>query len=163
MSSPPSDLLAEMVPLPVMQLRQWAPVDEPWHLCWGLMPISLFLGAVYYAAGAWVVLAAVAALAIALWRLWVPMRFELDARGVQQIVLGRRSFRPWSDFVRYEVDPDGVCLIPDGREYPLVRATGVNIVSKRDHVKLVHLVATYLGETQCHESGSSVAAIADGT
>ena len=139
-SDPPHELL------PVLQLTSWVPANEPLPVMIGGAASLAFLWFVQRTAGqTWITVLAAVALAAALWRMWLPIDFELDARGIQQIVLGRRRFWPWSHFARYEVDPQGVALIRDPRAYPLARAKGLYISAAREHVELVQLVDLYLG------------------
>ena len=129
--------------MPVLQLNYWAPRDELGAACCGAI-IVVFLAALLAAkTGIWIALAAAVALLLAMWKLWVPVRYEMDARGVQRIVLGRRSFRPWSDFIDFSLDPVGVCLIENAAA-SVPWSTGVRIVAKRDHLRLVELVSTYI-------------------
>ena len=132
--------------LPVLQLQTWVPANEPLHVMIGGGASLAFLWLVQRSAGqTWITVLAGVALAAAIWRMWLPINFELDARGIQQIVLGRRRFWPWSTFARYEVDPQGVALIRDPRDYPLARAKGLYISAVSEHVELVQLVDLYLG------------------
>jgi hypothetical protein len=140
-----SDPFLTTAPLPVMQLRTWTPVDEPLHFAFGFVCVLAFIGFLFGSAGALPAVLAALMLTAALWRFLLPIRYELDARGVQEIVLGHRSFWRWNEFVRYEIDPQSVCLIGDARDYPLVRAASVTLFSEQRHLELVHLVATYLG------------------
>ena len=145
-------------PLPVMQLKSWVPANEPLHVMIGGGFVWAFLWFVQRTAGhTWLTVVAGVAVAAALWRLWLPIEFEFDARGVQQIVFGRRRFWPWSIFARYEVDPKGVALIRDPRHYPLARAKGLYIPAAREHVQLVQLVDRYLG-SRTNQSASVVSA-----
>ena len=52
--------------------------------------------------------AAAAALAIALWRLFLPVRYEIGLSGVCQIVLGQRSLLRWRRVRHVEVRQGGV-------------------------------------------------------
>jgi hypothetical protein len=55
---------------------------------------------------------AVAVLSVALWRFFVPVRYELNDDGVQQSVLGRHRRVPWDCVHRYEICRTGVLLLP---------------------------------------------------
>ncbi|MBN2473072.1 MAG: hypothetical protein JXB62_00590 [Pirellulales bacterium] len=55
---------------------------------------------------------ALAALLIALWRFFVPVRFDLSAHGVDEMVLGRQRRIPWQAVRRHEVCAAGVLLLP---------------------------------------------------
>ena len=138
-----SEVAAELAPLPVIQLNYWAPLHEPRVAICGAA-IAVFVTALIAAkSGFWISLAAAVALLFALWRLWAPIRYELDARGVQRIVFGRRTYRPWSDFINYTLDPVGVRLL-DSKSDKWRWPAGVRIVAKRDHLRLVDLISTYI-------------------
>ena len=47
------------------------------------------------------------ALAIAAWRLWIPVTFEFRSRGVMYGVLGITRQIPWTRIARYELRRDG--------------------------------------------------------
>jgi hypothetical protein len=69
---------------------------------------------------------AAAALAITLWRTWLPTRFELSGSGITQVILGRFKRRiPWSAIGAYDVRSDGVLLIPDLVVTPLSSLRGL--------------------------------------
>jgi hypothetical protein len=57
-------------------------------------------------------LLAVAALALSLWRFFLPVVFTLGADGVNESLLGRDRRIPWLAIRRYEVHPKGVLLFP---------------------------------------------------
>lgn len=143
--SVPNEPNARTELLPVMQLNTWVPASEPLHMLVGGSAVLAFLWFVQRTTdNVWITIVTTCCLAVAQWRLWLPIGFELDARGVQQIVMGRRKFWPWAEFARYEVDPQGVALIRDPRDYPLARAKGVYISTARRHMELVYVVDAYL-------------------
>jgi hypothetical protein len=55
---------------------------------------------------------ALTALALSLWRFFLPVLFELNAGGVHQRILGRRRHVPWKSIHRCEIFADGVLLLP---------------------------------------------------
>jgi hypothetical protein len=57
-------------------------------------------------------LLAIAALALSLWRFFLPVVFTLSADGVHKSLLGRDRRIPWLAIRRYEVYPKGVLLFP---------------------------------------------------
>jgi hypothetical protein len=58
-------------------------------------------------------------LVVAMWRFWLPVRFQLTAEGISQFCLGRRRLIPWLGIVRYAVLPRGVLLFFDPGDSPL--------------------------------------------
>jgi hypothetical protein len=69
---------------------------------------------------------AAAALAVTLWRTWLPVRFDLNSGGVSQIIFERWKRRiPWSAIRAFEVRSDGVLLVPDSAITPLSPLRGL--------------------------------------
>jgi hypothetical protein len=62
---------------------------------------------------------AVAALALTMWRMFVPVEFELGHEGIDQQILGRRYRLPWTAIKRYEVLASGVLVLPAAAARPL--------------------------------------------
>ncbi len=70
---------------------------------------------VWTAVGSWPLgLLASAALAVALWRYFLPITFALSEYGVDQWIYGRRLRIPWRAIRRYQVCSAGVLLVPHG-------------------------------------------------
>jgi hypothetical protein len=55
---------------------------------------------------------AAAVLAIAAWRFFVPVTFELNAEGVHQWIFGRHRRIPWSEIRRHRIFSSGILLLP---------------------------------------------------
>jgi len=56
---------------------------------------------------------ALAVLAGAFWRFFLPVEFQLSEKGVDQWYLGRRRHIPWGKIRHHEVCAAGVLLLPD--------------------------------------------------
>ena len=80
-----------------------------------------------WAATHWAVGAiAATALAITLWRTWLPVRYEIGGGGVTQVLFGRWRRRiPWTAIVQFQVLTDGVLLLPDAAVTPLSPLRGL--------------------------------------
>jgi hypothetical protein len=86
-------------------------------------PVSASLALTLVAGAAWLAIWATensfagtlvaVALAVTLWRTWLPVRYQLGSGGIVQSVLGWRRRIAWSAIRHYEVRPDGVILSPD--------------------------------------------------
>jgi hypothetical protein len=81
-----------------------------------------------------------AALAIALWRTWIPVRYELGGGGIVQSVFGWQRRIAWIAIQHYELHEDGVLLLPDAAAAPLSPLRGLYLRwgQRRDEV-LAHL------------------------
>jgi len=125
--------------------QSWPLLDgAPWS--WSVLP---GLGAV-----GWIVSAttghasfgilAACALALALWRWFVPARYEIGPSGVNHRVLGWRSRLRWSDIRHIEVRSRGVLLFRNGdrSHFSALSAIYLPCASHRDVV--LRLMEKYL-------------------
>ncbi len=150
-TSPTSGLLAAAeqteTPLPVMQIANWPLRDDRVESIWVLVLVAV-LSFIAARVGDSVYLGVVvgACLIISVWRMLAPIRYELDARGVQQICAGRRRFTAWSDFASYRFDPNGngVMLLHEEGPLALNALRGVFIHAGDRREELESLVAFYL-------------------
>lgn len=62
---------------------------------------------------------AVLVLAVASWRFFLPVTFELNAEGVHQWVLGRHRRIPWSEIRQHQILSSGVLLLPHEHGSPI--------------------------------------------
>jgi len=83
-----------------------------------------------------------ATFAIALWRLWLPVKWELGLTGVTLVVLGFRRRIPWMTVARFDLAQDGVWLYAD-REASPYRGTFIAYGSQRE--RIIACVNYYLG------------------
>jgi hypothetical protein len=131
-------------PLPVLQLRDWPLRSSPLRclvLAIGMIALSSMIG---WVAANWAMMAfAVAVFFAVTWRVWVPVAFELDVRGIQQIVLHRRSFVSWRQIASYRVDELGVLLLNEADAFPMSALQGLYIRGGNKQAELVQLVEFY--------------------
>lgn len=95
-----------------IHLISWPLRDEgagPWVLLLGAATLAGTTG--YFAQSLPIGLLFLAALWLSLWRLWLPVRYDLGQRGVVETVLGRQSRIGWSHVAGYEVRRNGVLLL----------------------------------------------------
>ena len=88
--------------------------------------------------------ASMAALNVALWRLWMPVRFELGHQGVVQSVLGRRRRTAWKDVDHCRIGTAGILLLPHQDTSPLACLRGLYIPYRQQREELLDLVDYYL-------------------
>jgi hypothetical protein len=112
----------EEVTLDTWPLRQ-RPVSSLAVVASGIA-VSWLVG---WAANHWAVGAiAAAALAITLWRAWLPVRYEIGGGGITQVLFGRWRRRiPWTAILQFQVLTDGVLLLPDASVTPLSALRGL--------------------------------------
>jgi len=76
------------------------------------------------------------ALAVTLWRTWLPVKYQLGGGGVEQKVLGFSRRMAWNSIRHYEIRGDGVVLFFDddlSKQTPL-RGIYVRWVAQREAV-----------------------------
>lgn len=115
----------------------------------GLKAWAVLVGAIAVAALVWVIWAdgvfalfAYAMLALALWRLWLPVKWELGLTGISLVVLGFRRRIPWLAVARFELREDGVWLFAD-REASPQRGTFIGYGGQKERVQAC--IEYYLG------------------
>jgi len=123
---------------------------------------ALLVAAVAVAALVWAIwgnpgfaLFTYAMLALALWRLWVPVKWELGLTGISLVVLGFRRRIPWLAVARFELRDDGVWLFADREALPQ-RGTFIGYGGQKQRVQAC--IEYYLGTwTAASESTRSFA------
>lgn len=111
----------------------------------------MLLGLGVMAAGAGVVAesgtmggASFVALAIAAWRLWVPVTFEFRSRGVIYRVLGRSRQIPWTQIARYEVRPRGLLLLAEDDTSPVALLRSLFVSWNGQQAAILEVVVFYM-------------------
>ena len=112
-----------------------------WAMLMGLGLIAS--GAGFIAASALMGGGCFAALAVAAWRLWVPVTFEFRSRGVIYTVLGRARQIPWTQIARYEVRPRGLLLFAEADTSPLAALRSVYIPWNGQRAAILEVVGFY--------------------
>jgi hypothetical protein len=105
---------ARRVAPPPLRWRSW-PMEEggptAWILTAGMLSLTALVGWVM-ASAVWAVVAC-GLLALASWRYFVPIHFEINPQGIVQEVLGRRQRISWRSIAHFEVCRDGLLLTGD--------------------------------------------------
>ena len=127
------------------EFRRWPLRDEPVAssivFCVSLL-VSIgigYLGGTFW----WGGIAAIA-LSVSLWRMWLPVHFQLSELGVIQTVVRRTWRRPWESFVGYEVRNDGVLLLPEEDNSLLGRLKGLYISFGNQRGEILEVVSEHL-------------------
>ena len=94
-----------------------------WVLPAALVAVALLVGLSTGRPG-WALAAAVL-LALAAWRYFVPVVYELGTLGITQQVFSRQRRIPWRSIGRYEVGSAGVFLSPHSERGPLDAFAGL--------------------------------------
>ena len=96
----------------------------------------------------WWGVVALVALLISLWRMWIPVTFHLSELGVVQSALRRRWRRPWEDYFAYEIQNDGVLLLPEDDISVLGRLKGLYIPFADQREEILNVLSEYLTEVE---------------
>jgi len=79
---------------------------------------------------------AVAACALLLgsvWRLFIPMQFELSSDGITQWVFGYRRTIHWREVRSYVIQKEGILILPHRTRYPLDAIRGIFIAIPQEY------------------------------
>lgn len=122
---------------------------------WGLVIVATILVALVWTiwgSPAFTAFAA-ATFLLALWRLWLPVKWELGLTGVTMSVLGFRRRIPWMAVARFEIQPDGVWLFAD-RDATPQRGTFIAYAGQREPVRacIEYYLGTWTAATESTQS-----------
>lgn len=130
---------------PTVHLMSWPPRHEPlrtWIVA-GLEIATAVIAA--YSTERWAMgLLVFGLLLVASWPLWLPVRFELGAKGIFRGVLGWRRRISWTEFSRYETYTHGVFLCHHSNQQPFAAVSGLFLPSKPPHAELLPVLDYYL-------------------
>jgi len=140
--------------LPVLQITNW-PLRQQKRFVFvvaiSILAIAILVGTVlhHWSFGALTFLA----LTLVTWRMWTPVRFKLDSRGIHQTVWLRRYRMPWSKIARYIPDPNGVLILHQSDAYPLSALRGTYIFGNNESEDVVRLLEFYCPSLDSPNSG----------
>jgi len=119
---------------PVIQYRIWSLWERKFT---SLVILSLTLGlmlAVYHFTGKTHLAVGVGILLLgSVWRLFVPMQFELSAEGISRWTFGYRRVIPWSNIRSYVIQKEGILILSNRTRYPLDAMRGIFIPIPRKY------------------------------
>ncbi len=132
-------------PLPVLQLTDWPLRDDATQVVVASIGISGFAALIGLWSGKpWLAAAAAGVLFLAAWRLWLPVRFELDVRGVQWSLFRLRRFIPWDNIADAREDEQGVLLLGNRWPWPWSALRGLYIAGHGRRDELLAVVRFYI-------------------
>lgn len=140
------DDLSPLLPTPI-RWRNWALRDKPLRAA--LVAVALAaLGLVVFRLTGQAVMSWIGALAmgVALWRLFLPVDYELSVGGVDQWILGRRYHSSWQSIRGYEVCTAGAVLLPQGPVCPLDALFGVYLPWMQHRNEVLAHLRQHLGD-----------------
>jgi hypothetical protein len=134
--------VARNSPAPIVW-RSWPLADggrQLWLLIAALTAVAVVVG--YATESATATAASVALVAVAAWRMFVPVVFELNALGISQHLLGRIRRIPWSAIEYARLGAEGVFFSLDGA--PLADLRGLYVPWEGRRNEVLALVEYYL-------------------
>ena len=133
-------------PPSVISWTSW-PIRDDWPT--GVIAIAVLASCVLVLAwlgGDWLAGAiGLVAIALALWRMWVPVIYEIGPKGIIVTVLRWKRRTPWSSVRRCKVQEQGMLFLPSADESLLAQLQGLYVPSGDHHTELVGMVNQYLG------------------
>jgi hypothetical protein len=126
-------------------LRSWpiaAPAAGPKLLLVGGLLLAWLAGMMSGSAATGFVLAA--GILLALWRVWLPVRFEIGPFGVTQHCLGRQRRIPWSSIGRAVRQSAGLLVLPNAQPAPLESLRSLYIPFGNQQADIVAAFEYYL-------------------
>ena len=130
---------------PSFDFRRWPLRDEPIpSAIVFLVVVALSIGISYLGGTYWWGMVAATALLVSLWRMWIPVEFELCDLGVIQTAMRRSWRKPWDAYVGYEVRNDGFLLVPVEDSSLLGRLKGLYIPFGDQRDDILEVLAEYL-------------------
>lgn len=104
----------------VLYYSSWFVVDHKGTALFILLVSLLTAAAVWQREGSFFfALGALALLLVVVFRMFVPVRYEIDADGIGYRMLGRRHRIPWEEIRVYRIRHRGILLLPRQDRYPL--------------------------------------------
>ncbi|MBW3595756.1 MAG: hypothetical protein KY475_00610 [Planctomycetes bacterium] len=138
-----------------VRVMNWALRDDPWRAIPAvILGLTAAIGAGVVSQNVWAGLLASLAVAISLWRTWLPIAYEFDPRGVTQIALRRRRLISWLALGDYHFTPRGVLLYPRGELNWWNAAAGLFVLWSGRQEAIVQIVEYYLGSRLLLEESS---------
>jgi hypothetical protein len=125
---------------PAIAWRVW-PIRDEGRRAWLLAALVPLVALVCAAATGkpYLSLTGAALSALALWRLWIPVGFELQPKGLVQTLLGRKRITPWKDVRRCEIHDEGIVLFaaPQAAPWDALRGLYVPCGPRREEILVV--------------------------
>jgi len=127
----------------------WPVRDEPLQTFVMLLVAGLLLYGIGQGLGSWLTAAVATGVFLAsLWRMWIPISYEISPRGVAESLFDRTQRIGWRDIARIEIFPDGFLLqaIPEASPLAGLRGTFIPWGNQRDAaIALIRLYGPRVG------------------
>jgi hypothetical protein len=142
--SEPSVTRGRQFPDPV-RIVNWPLRDEKpigWLTAAGMVLVAALAA---QASASWIMGALVfLALATSAWRLWIPVTFDFNSKGILQTALGRRRRTAWSQIAGFQSYTGGVLLLADAERSVLSPLQGVFVAWQGQRAELLRVLEYYL-------------------
>jgi len=140
-----------------VRLVNWPVRDDGAH-AWTFVAlvVAVAVGFGFVARSTGVGLLSLAAMSLAMWRMWVPVVFEFGPRGIHQRVFRTKRRIAWSVVKRCTVRKRGVTLLFFEDSSPLADALGLYIRWGKNKEELLDMIRYYTGSRILEHPSSTV-------
>ena len=128
-----------------VRVVNWPLRDEPWRACAMLLMLAGLAIATGDQLGVPAGALAAVVLAVAAWRLWIPVTWELNSHGVTETVFGRSIRIPWNAIGSWRDYPGGVLLLPEPDPAPALALRGRFVAWRKHRLEVLALLEYYVG------------------
>ena len=150
----------EAGPSKELTIFSWPLRQEPGRSAWLL---TFILGVTAYATfftASWLVgIPVLLALLGSVWRLWLPVHFELGPRGVTQRIGSHRRRVPWGDITGYQLRRRGILLLADRRQGLFAPVQAIFVRYPAQPERLRELLELHLSHPIGHEVSDDVTVV----
>lgn len=146
----------EETDLPVIQYRIWTLWDRKGTTLLILFSTGILCAAVYFSTEK-VLLCIISAVLLlgSVWRIFIPLQYELTTTGIIRWTFGRRRDIPWSEIRSYVIQEEGILILPHRNRYPLDAFRGLFIpVPKRYRVPVHRRFTAFAVKAQPFQGGA---------
>jgi len=139
--SGPADVNEETRQVSCLKWTSWPVVDErpdSWLLVGAVVLVAVVIGSV---SGGWVIGGvALLVLGTAMWRMWVPVTYELSSLGILESAWRRRRCVTWRQITSYRAYRRGVLLMTSLDTAPIARLRGIYVATGDYREQLLELL-----------------------
>ena len=135
---------------PVIQYRIWSLWERKFSSLVILSLTAALTLAVYHLTDKPHLAVAVCVLLLgSVWRLFIPMQFELSVDGITQWVFGYRRTILWPEIRSYVIQKEGILILPHRTRYPLDAVRGIFIpIPKKYRIAVQRRFLFFLERTE---------------
>lgn len=128
-----------------VRVVNWPLRDEGWSAALRLLLFVAIVIVTGWKLDAYAAALGALALAVAAWRFWIPVTWELNSHGVTETVLGRSQRIPWTAIGGWREFGSGVLLLPEADLAPVLALRGRFVAWGRHRIEVLAQLEHYAG------------------